>query len=654
MRKLGLRAAVLAAGIVCAVGAVFASELPAQQSLAFTLLHTNDEHSTLLPAPLSDYDDELPNPTRGGFARLAQAVADIRAAKAAVNEPVLLVSAGDILGGSAFAWLALEDQAAELQLMQEIGYDVMTLGNHEFDYGPEHLAQYLAVAGYPSAHRKTALVASNIVIPEGHPLEAVGLLKTHLVTLDNGLKIGFFGLMGVHAEQVAPLAKPIRFSDRVEAADAAVAELRLAGADVVVAITHSGVEEDKALATAVAGIDVIVGGHTHETLPEPVVAGSTLIVQTGSLLQNLGVLELAYDSATGQVRLRNEASGQPYLVELDHHIGQHPQIAARVEAYTQALNATVSRLSGGRFNDIRETVLESEFIVANGPQLSETPLGNFVTDAMRLAAEQATGERVDFAFQANGVIRGSVVPGSLPHSQNQVTFLDLVNLVGLGSGLDGTAGYPMVSVYLTGQEVRRVLEISVLLGQLMGNTHFLQVSGLRMSYDPARAILATIPIKNIPVPSTRAVLSAERYVGDGVQGEQDYVALSRDDDSLYHVVSDYYVASSLPLVGKLLPSLGLVLKDRDGNPISPEQAIVYRDGKELKVWQAVAEYAAAQPVGENGLPRMSDYYRTSAGRLVQTAAMPLLAYPALALLVVVGGIVVLAFWRRRRRTAVAA
>lgn len=654
MRKLGLRAAVLAAGIVCAVGAVFASELPAQQSLAFTLLHTNDEHSTLLPAPLSDYDDELPNPTRGGFARLAQAVADIRAAKAAVNEPVLLVSAGDILGGSAFAWLALEDQAAELQLMQEIGYDVMTLGNHEFDYGPEHLAQYLAVAGYPSAHRKTALVASNIVIPEGHPLEAAGLLKTHLVTLDNGLKIGFFGLMGVHAEQVAPLAKPIRFSDRVEAADAAVAELRLAGADVVVAITHSGVEEDKALATAVAGIDVIVGGHTHETLPEPVVAGSTLIVQTGSLLQNLGVLELAYDSATGQVRLRNEASGQPYLVELDHHIGQHPQIAARVEAYTQALNATVSRLSGGRFNDIRETVLESEFIVANGPQLSETPLGNFVTDAMRLAAEQATGERVDFAFQANGVIRGSVVPGSLPHSQNQVTFLDLVNLVGLGSGLDGTAGYPMVSVYLTGQEVRRVLEISVLLGQLMGNTHFLQVSGLRMSYDPARAILATIPIKNIPVPSTRAVLSAERYVGDGVQGEQDYVALSRDDDSLYHVVSDYYVASSLPLVGKLLPSLGLVLKDRGGNPISPEQAIVYRDGKELKVWQAVAEYAAAQPVGENGLPRMSDYYRTSAGRLVQTAAMPLLAYPALALLVVVGGIVVLAFWRRRRRTAVAA
>ena len=122
---------------------------PAAQSgeLFFTILHTNDEHSALSPSPLVDYSPEENNPTLGGYARLAQAVKDIRAAKGAANEPVLLLSAGDYLGGSPYSWLGLNGEAPDLTIMNKIGYDAVNIGNHEYDYGPELLAQYLQAAG---------------------------------------------------------------------------------------------------------------------------------------------------------------------------------------------------------------------------------------------------------------------------------------------------------------------------------------------------------------------------------------------------------------------------------------------------------------------------------------------------------------------------
>jgi 5'-nucleotidase / UDP-sugar diphosphatase len=616
--------------------------------LGFTLLHTNDEHSTLLPSPLSDYHPTLPSQARGGFARLAQAVAHVRAEKAAAGEPVLLVSAGDFLGGSAFAWLGLAGLTPELSLMMDIGYDVITIGNHEFDYGSAGLAGYLSRAGYPDASARTAIVASNTLAPPEHPLHDVGLQKTHITELDNGLRVGFFGIMGLHAQRVIVGAEPVVFTERFAAAREAVAALRAAGANVVVALSHSGVAEDTALARAVQGIDVIVGGHTHEALAEPLQVGSTLIAQTGALLENLGVLELAYSVQSGHVRLRNEVASQPYLLALDHRIPEHPAVAEMIGEHTDALNTLVGRLSGGRFSDVAATVLSSAHTVSSGPRLSESAFGNFITDAMRAAAEEALGEPVDFAFQANGMIRGSLVPGSQPHAPGHVALLDLLGLTALGSGPDGTPGYPMVSVYLTGAEIRRVLEISVLLGELMGNTHFLQASGLRMHYDPARAVLFTVPIKNIPVPTTQAVLRAERETGR--PGQTVYMPLERDDQTLYQVVSDYYVAASLPQVGALLPSLGLVMKDRDGNPITAEEAVIHRDGRELKVWQAVAEFAAAQPRGADGVPRMPEYYWESAGRLIRTDAVPLLLYP-FALLLALGALGTLPLMLRRRRRA---
>jgi 5'-nucleotidase / UDP-sugar diphosphatase len=117
------------------------------QVIQFTLLSTSDEHSTLVPLPLAEYHQHEPNPARGGYARLSTLVSEIRKEKESGS--VLLFSSGDILGGTPFAWLTLEGLSPEIELMKKIGYNGMTIGNHEFDYGPEILAQYFLRAGYP-------------------------------------------------------------------------------------------------------------------------------------------------------------------------------------------------------------------------------------------------------------------------------------------------------------------------------------------------------------------------------------------------------------------------------------------------------------------------------------------------------------------------
>jgi 5'-nucleotidase / UDP-sugar diphosphatase len=586
------------------------------QELLVTFLHTSDEHSTVLPSPLSRLGSDGEQAAQGGFARLATVVSEVRAAKAAVGEPVLLTSAGDYTGGSPFSWLALYGGAPELTLMVEIGYDVISLGNHEFDFGPEALARTLAVADQHGAGERTAILATNTRPPPGHPLEGSGLRSSHLVVLPNGLKVGFLGLIGREAARVAPAASPVEITEPTEAAAAAAADLRSAGAHIVVAVTHAGLNEDRELARAVPEIDLILGGHDHRLLEAPVLEAGTPIVHPGSHLRQVALVEVGYDPATGAVRLRGSETGSPSLLPLDASVPEHPHIAARIDELREELEGRVAELTEGRFSSLHQPVMSAGFRVSAGPPRAESPLGNFVTDAMRAAVEAATGERCDFAVQADGVIRGDLIPGDFPGRAGVITFHDFAASLGMGSGADGLPGYPLVAFWLTGGEVRRALEISTLLSGLMGPSYFLQVSGLRAELDPRRAVWARLPLRGTPIPTGRAVMTLERDLEGGARDP-----VSRRDSRLYHVATDHYVASFLPMVGELVPRLAIEPKDRHGEPLaSIDEAIVRREGRELKVWQAVLEHAVAQPQGPDGIPRLPATYAQPAGRLSEVAA----------------------------------
>ena len=627
------------------------------EELYFCILHTNDMHSALIPhSPAVDYHPVEEDPTVGGFARLATAVDEIRENKMSQGEPVLIFDAGDFLGGSAFAWLPPLGYAAELTIMQKIEYDAVVIGNHEYDYGPDILAQYLSQAGYPEAHQETLILASNTEAPPDHPLAALSLYKnTGMFELINGLKVGVFGLIGKDAILVLGETGDVQFLDQHEVARWAVDELQEQGADVIVGITHSGVYEDQELAREVSGIDVIVGGHSDTALYKPLLQGDTIIVQAGHLGMYLGQLDLAYNSSTGKVRVRNEENNHPFLIPIDSSFAYHPEIDALVQEYILILNAYIDEMTGGKFDDIMSTIAKSDFVLSNYPPLSETPLGNFVTDAMRVVAEEVTGKRVDVAGQVNGCIRKSIFPGTMEHSGGNVSFYEIAESIGMGRGLDGYPGCPIVSVYLTGEEVRRLLEISILLQDLMGDYCFPQFSGLRYSYNPANAVLLTVPFINLPIPTTRAVTKAELYTGDGIQpvNGEGYVSLKRGDEKLYHVVTDAYILFVSSRVKDMLPQMEIVPKNADGEPIPPErydELIIHQvDGTELKIWEAVVIYAAAQPPGIDGIPRIPDYYEGVAGRINKIWTFPLLGWLILILVVILAGIVFLVFRRRKHK-----
>jgi 2',3'-cyclic-nucleotide 2'-phosphodiesterase (5'-nucleotidase family) len=213
------------------------------EELYFCILYTNDMHSELIPhSPAVDYLPGEENPAIGGFARLATAVDEIRHNKSKDDEQVLLLDAGDFLGGAPFAWLALNGSAPELTIMQEMGYDAVTIGNHEYDYGPDVLVQYLLQAGYPEAHQETLVLASNTETSSDHALAVCNLYRNSgIFELENGLKVGVFGILGKDAILVTGDSGDVRFLDQHQTARRMVDELEEQGADVVVAISHSGV-----------------------------------------------------------------------------------------------------------------------------------------------------------------------------------------------------------------------------------------------------------------------------------------------------------------------------------------------------------------------------------------------------------------------------
>jgi len=619
----------------------------------FTILHTNDEHSSLVPhSPAVDHDPEDPtrpeDPTVGGFARLATAIDKERDER---EEEVLLLSAGDFLGEAPFGWLTPEGHGAELRLLREMGYDAVTVGNHEYDYGPEVLAGYLSAAGYPEAHEDLPILTSNTELPEDHPLSEQYRRET--ATFDaGGATVAVFGVIGESAVSVVSDAGDADFADAHETARRTAEELREEGADVVVALSHSGVENDRELARAVDGIDIIIASHCHTALHEPVFVDGTPIVQAYAYGEYLGVLELAYDKETGDVRVRNEETGTGFLREIDRRYRPKPEIAERVGEYRQKLDAIVDEMTGGDFDDVMKTVARSDFALPRKPPKQETPAGNFVTDAMRLGVAEEVNERVDVAIQANGDIRGGIRPGTTPHADGEVSFYDIAGKVGLGYGDDGYAGYPMASVWMTGDELRQLLEVAVLLEETMEDAYFLQFSGLRYEYDPRNAVLLTLPVVGTPVPTGRSVKKAELYTGDGTQptvaeaNSDDFAPLERGDDDLYHVATDTYILSFLPAIGEMVPQMEINPKTAEGKPLDPEEfdesIVRCDDGTELKVWQTVVEYAASQPEDEDGVPRIPKYYADSTGRIRPVEAFPLrrVVYAALVVPVVLAVVLI--------------
>ena len=581
----------------------------ADSRISLTIVHTNDLHSHFLGfSPNIEYTPQTvgDDSTVGGWARIATVIAEIRKDR---MKPVLVCDSGDFLMGSLFHLLTRE-QAYELRLMQEMGYDILTLGNHEFDLNPEGLASILeSASGFDMC---PPIVLSNLVFSEDSDKDDAledfyerGIIQPYRVLEKEGLRIGVFGLLGINAAEVAPFADPVSFGEPLEAARRIVQILREnERVDVVVCLSHSGLwedakkSEDEILAREVEGIDIILSGHTHTLLEMPIVINDTLIVQAGAYGKNVGVLDVVLEE--GRVYLADYES-----IDIDDSIKGDDNVSELIQSFEREVDETVFPDEGIGF---RKAIAHTDFDLII--EEDESPLGNLVADAIRWSinsldsVEGDPNSRVTVGVMSNGLIRDTVRKGIT----GDLALCDLYRAVPLGIGLDGSMGYPLLTVYLYASEVKKALEVLTSIYPIKGSDFFLQISGIKFAYNPNRMIF-------------------DRVTDVWIENENgDYIPLntSRSNKSLYRVGADFYNASFLKYVGDFTKQiLKIVPKDRAGSPIDDlKTALVDADHEtpgvqELKEWSAFVDYIRSFPDKDgDGLPEIADRYRQKEGRII--------------------------------------
>lgn len=563
----------------------------AEEKKEVQILFTHDLHSHL--DEFKSGDEMI-----GGMARLKTAIDE----KRTENEATFVLDGGDFAMGTLFQTI-FETQAAELSLLGRLGYDAATFGNHEFDYKPAGVANmfYSALenAGEDETLELPEFLVSNIDWERNkdesdmlikNALEAYGS-KEYTIIERGGVKIGLFGMMGADAEACAPEAG-IDFDDIVETSKEMVKFLKDEGAELIVALSHSGTwenpddSEDEILAREVPEIDVIISGHTHTLLEEPIIYGDTITASVGDYGRYLGEIDLV-QSDNGRWELVKYAANP-----MDKNVAKDEEIAAIVEEYKLAIDEEYLKQFGYTANEVI-AVNDIEFTQMSefGREQEEDTLGNLISDAYIYAVKEAEGadyEEVALAVTAHGVIRDTFQLG-------EITVSDVFNVSSLGIGEDGIVGYPLVSVYLTGAELKIAAEIDASVTTLMSGAQ-LYPSGMRWEYNPNRLILNRV---------TKTELVKEN-------GTEEI-----EDDKLYRVVAGLYSAQMLGAVeAKSFGILSVTPKDANGEPITDfhKHIIHDRQGKEVKEWYALASYIDSFEENEDGISVMDARYAETEGR----------------------------------------
>ena len=551
-----------------------------------TILFTHDLHSHFLPQPAEDGGES------GGYARLKTAI-DREREKC---PDALLLDGGDFSIGSLVQTL-YTTQAAELRTMGALGYDAATLGNHEFDHTGTGFAQMLNAA-VDSGDPLPALLEANYRPAEDNPdkdfiqqaMDDYGVQETLLLERD-GVTYGIFGLMGVDSDDCAPTSG-FALEDAAQAAERCVASLREQGADLIICLSHSGtsedpkLSEDELLAKAVDGIDVIISGHTHTTLTEPVVVNDTYIVSAGPYCENLGSLTLIW-GGNDKKRLRDY-----HLTPINETLVEDPDTAAMVEMWKDEVGDVYLSRYGLTYDEVLTTTEFDLNTPESGVQQGNN-LGDLVADAFLWAVENLEADTLDAAtvsVTADGVLRAPLRTGSLTTSQ-------AFDVLSMGVGADGTSGFPLVGVYLTGKELKAVAEVDASVTPIMPVAQ-LYIGGMEYNFNTNRMFF-------------NRVTDARLYPTAFADGSQSGAAAEIEDGQLYRVVTGMYSAQMLGTVKtKSMGLLSLEPKMADGSPVTDfNDCILYdKDGNEIKEWYALAAYL--ESFGKGGVP---EEYALSSG-----------------------------------------
>ena len=539
--------------------------------------------------------------TMGGFSRIKTLINEQKAQ----NPDTLVLDAGDFSMGT-LVQVMYEEAGTELRMLGELGVDATVLGNHEFDYKAKGLSNML-----------NAAVGSGDVLPEllfcnmdWEAMKAFGLtedqqliwnafenygVKDYIIVQKGDVDIAIIGVFGNDAEACVAQC-PVVFRDPVEAVQETVAKIKSTeDVDMIVCVSHSGVSsdeeksEDEILAKAVPEIDLIISGHTHTKLDEPIVHGNTYIVSCAEYGKYLGDMSLVQNAAGRWDLVSYDLVAVTPEIEQDEHTQEvvNEFMALVDEKYLAKFGYTKDQVLCT--NEISFVALKDLYNIHE-----EHNLGSIIADAYAYAVRVSdTGDDTPafVAVAPSGTIRDTYALGN-------ITVENVFNSFSLGIGEDGLPGYPLISVYLTGEELKLAAEVDSSISDLMTSAR-LYTAGLYWHYNPNRMIL--------------------NKTTDAFLVDFDGNRMELEDDKLYRVVTDFYTSQMLGGVTDMSYGLlSLVPKFADGTPIERyEDAVIKVDGKELKAWAAIAQYMESfEDTDGDGIPNVPDMYATTQGRKV--------------------------------------
>ena len=595
----GKKIAVLLLSAALFLGGIFCLHATAaDNSKQLDIMFLHDTHSHLNEFTTVENGQSM---TLGGFAKIKTLIQEQKKH----NPDTLLLDGGDFSMGTLFQ-VIYEENASELRMLGDLGMDVTTLGNHEFDYKATGLANMMHNA-LASNDPLPSMVVCNVdwdgMKAKGFTSDQEALqeafenygVEEYIMIEKNDINIAITGVFGIDAKACVPNC-PLDFEDPVKAVAETVAEIKAnENADMIICVSHSGTadkedkSEDEILAKAVPDLDLIISGHTHTLLEEPIVHGNTYIASVGEYGKYLGNVSMS-QKENGRWNMDSYE-----LILVDESIDADPATQEKIDNFSSVIDSYYL----AQFGYTKDQILcTNEIEFANSADTyalhTELNLGSIMADSYTYAVEafsDADPHPVDVAVIPSGTIRDTYALGN-------ITTENVFNSFSLGIGKDGIPGYPLISVYLTGAELKTVAEIDASITDFM-NSARLYTDGLYWNYNPNRMILNKV---------------TDVYL---CNGEEERVEL--EDDKLYRVVCDFYSSQMLGGITDLsFGLLSIVPKFADGTPVTNyEDAIVMVGDQELKVWAAIASYMSSfEDTDGDGIGNVPAKYAQWEGRKV--------------------------------------
>jgi 2',3'-cyclic-nucleotide 2'-phosphodiesterase (5'-nucleotidase family) len=454
----------------------FSYSISFSEEVEINIIHINDSHSNLLPG--KGRDENL----KSKYGGLARAVSVIGFAKMQDAE-TLLLHAGDFSVGD-LLWY-INYGMPELAVLKTLDLDALTLGNHEFDAGTINLNSILMTAN--ADFGEFNFLSANLIANEGYDqgLQLKQLVKDYIIKEVKGVKVGIFGMTTASANMTSmPYPEITVYQNYVLIANEQVAKLKAEGCDVIIFLSHLGLNNDFFVAEQTKGIHLIIGGHDHLTTNEPMILPydeehSTYIVQAGAFYESIGGVRITVND--GQV---TEIVNR--IIDLGPEIPEEPTTAANLDNLINELPFQVKMMFDTQIAYSSETLTEKvEDFFSEGNK--STDVGCLITTAFR----QWGG--TDIGFTTSGLSAQQLYQGPIVGN-------DIVRMLGYGLNQFDGLGYNMVKFNIKGEDLYQGIMFTLFTSWTdLDDEFFPQVSGMQIMYANDRSGYVEIYIDGEPI-----------------------------------------------------------------------------------------------------------------------------------------------------------